>query len=194
MRKKSKLLLVAMALGLAFIAPASATDFNTVPLDMYPTTLPGAQFSSVSNSFTSSATVFHDRWTFDVSGPGAKGAANASAFATVILDGQSTQNPLSLQLILKAWDGNDYNTLLFDSGVNTFTPGFKDLVLAPHTGGAPNHGFYSLELLGNTPPGQMVATQYSGQLQVAAIPEPSTYAVLLGGLLLIGWQARRGSI
>ena len=71
MRKKSKLLLVAMALSLAFIATASATEFNTDPLDMYPATVPGARPFAFTNSFTSPGN-FADLWTFDVGGLGAE--------------------------------------------------------------------------------------------------------------------------
>jgi len=190
MRKKSKLLLLAMALGLAFIAPASATDFNTTPLDMYPATVPGARPFSFNNSFTTPGTFFEDRYTFDVSGLEARGAANASAAAFSDIVG-TPGSPVGLQLRLLAWNGTSYGTILSDSGV-TFTP-FVEAALPPHVGGAPGHGFYAIEVLVNTPLGAGV-TQYSGQLQVAAVPEPSTYLLVLGGLLLVGWQARRESI
>ncbi len=190
MRKKSKLLLIAMALGLAFIASASATDFNTTPLDMYPATVPGALGFSFNNSFTTGGTFFEDRYTFDVSGLGARGAANASAAAFSAVVGPPG-SPVGLQLRLLAWNGTSYGTILSDSGV-TFTP-FVEAALPPHVGGAPGHGFYAIEVLVNTPPGALV-TQYSGQLQVVVVPEPATYLALLGGLVLVGWQARRGSV
>ena len=170
MRKKSKLLLVAMALSLAFIATASATEFNTDPLDMYPATVPGARPFAFTNSFTSPGN-FADLWTFDVGGLGAEAAASASAFYTVIVDGTPIQNRLGLQLRLLAWNGISYGTILSDSGV-TFTP-FVQAALPRNEGGNLGHGFYAIEVLGITPSGAQVS-QYSGQLQVVAVPEPST--------------------
>jgi len=190
MRTESKLLLVGMALGFTFIAPAKAADFNTTPLNMYPATVPGVQSAPISNSFTTGGTFFDDLWTFDVSGPGAQGSASASAFSTVI-DGTPLQTPLGIQLRLVAWNGTTYGTILSDSGVTTAP--FVQSLLPPHVGGAPGRGFYAVEVLGNTPPGADIS-QYSGQLQVAAVPEPATYALLLGGLLFIGWRARGASI
>lgn len=44
-------------------------------------------------------------------------------------------------------------------------------------------------LLGSTQPG--ISASYSGQLNVTAVPEPSGYALLAMGLLVLGFVARR---
>ena len=90
-----------------------------------------------------------------------------------------------------AWDGTSYATLVSDSG-SSLAPTVQ-ASLPAGVGGAPGHGFYALEVLGKTPIGAVI-TQYSGQLQVVAVPEPSTYVVVLGGLVLLAWQIRRREI
>jgi hypothetical protein len=37
----------------------------------------------------------------------------------------------------------------------------------------------------------MASLDGAGNLHVAAIPEPETYALMLAGLGLVGWMARR---
>lgn len=49
------------------------------------------------------------------------------------------------------------------------------------------HGYAGL--LGST--GADIAASYSGTINVSAVPEPETYALMLGGLALIGFVARR---
>jgi hypothetical protein len=44
-------------------------------------------------------------------------------------------------------------------------------------------------LLGSTQPG--ISASYAGQLNVTAVPEPSSYALLAAGLLVLGFVARR---
>jgi hypothetical protein len=191
MRTKARALFVAMSMTLAIMAPAKADTFNTTPLDMFPGTVPGAQFSFISNSFTTGGTSFDDLWTFDISGNGSQGTGSASSLSTRITGFTIDQTPIQLELRLLAWDGAGYGTILSDSG-----PSIAPTVqasLAANTGGAPGHGFYALEVLGATPVGAVI-TQYAGQLQVAAVPEPSTYAVLLGGMVLLAAQIRGRSI
>jgi hypothetical protein len=40
-------------------------------------------------------------------------------------------------------------------------------------------------------PGTAIAASYAGTLNISAVPEPATYAMMLGGLGLVGFVARR---
>jgi hypothetical protein len=191
MRTRVKALLAVMTMSVAFMASAKAAIFNTTPLNMFPSTLPGAQFTFISNSFSTAGTSFDDLWTFDMSQDGAVGTGRGSALATKIVGSTIDQVAIPFQLRLLAWDGVGYNLVMGDSGLN-FTPTVQS-PLPAHSGGAPGHGFYALEAIGTTPVGSVI-TQYSAQLQVAAVPEPSTYALVIGGMIVLAWQVRRRSI
>jgi len=191
MRTKVKALLAVMSLSLACMATATAAVFNTAPLNMFPPTLPGAQFSFISNSFITGGTSFDDLWTFDISGTGAQATSRGSALATKIVGSTVVQQAIPFQLRLLAWDGVGYNLVMGDSGLN-FAPTVQS-PLPAHSGGAPGHGYYALEAIGTTPAGSVI-TQYSGQLQVAAVPEPSIYALVIGGMMVLAGQVRRRSI
>jgi hypothetical protein len=54
------------------------------------------------------------------------------------------------------------------------------------TGGDP----FELKLFGTVEAGAL----YSGNVTVTAVPEPETYTMLLGGMALLGWAARRRQI
>jgi len=191
MRTKAQALFAVMSMTLALMASAKAAIFNTTPLDMFPTSVPGAQFSFVSNSFTTGGTSFDDLWTFDIGGNGSQGTGSATALSTKITGFTIQQTPIQLQLRLLAWDGSGYGTVLSDSGSGIAPT--VGATLAANSGGAPGHGFYALEVIGATPVGAVI-TQYAGQLQVAAVPEPSTYAVVVGGMILLARRARRRPI
>jgi hypothetical protein len=188
MRKNLRALAIALGMSLLLTAPAKAAIFNTSPLDMYPTTVPGASSAFVSNSISTPSTAFDDLWTFDISGSGSQGAANATALSSRFTGTSFDLQPLALQLKLLAWDGDGYDTVLADSGVSN-NP-FVQALLGTGVGGAAGHGFYALQVLGTTPANAAIS-QYAGNLQVAAVPEPSTYGLLAGGLLFVAWHVRR---
>src|SRR5215208_6008968 len=192
MRTQVRAFLVAMSLGLAIVAPAKAAIFDLTPLDQYPTTLPGVQFSFISSSFNTASTAFTDLWTFDISGAGAQGGGNVAALSTQITGSSISQSPLPLRLRLLAWDGDSYDTVLSDSGLAPILGPSVQAPLSAHSGGDVGHGYYALEVSGTTP-AAAVLSQYSGQLQIAAVPEPSTYALLAAGLLFAGFKIRRYS-
>jgi hypothetical protein len=53
-------------------------------------------------------------------------------------------------------------------------------------------GSYALHLIGtNTLTGGATITAYGGEMNVTAVPEPSSYALLLAGLGAVGFVARR---
>jgi PEP-CTERM motif len=184
-------LAIAFGLCLAAAGPASAaitSTQNTTPLDMYPATVPGVQFAFISKAIMGDGVDFDDLFTFDISGAGSSGSGSATALSTAItgLSIIHAQVPITLRLL--AWDGDGYDTVLADSGLS-FAPQVQH-ALDVGVGGAPGFGFYALEVIGSTPLGAAI-TQYAGQLQVAAVPEPSAWLTLLGGLGAIGWIARR---
>ena len=185
-----KLLLASVSLSLMLMTPARADVFNVTPLDMYPPAVPGVQGTFLTRTINGGSAAFDDLWTFDVSGDGAHGGISLSAFSTTFAGGTPSQGPLALQLFLLAWDGSGYSTLLDASSVE-LAPSVQ-AALPAHQTGAPGHGFYALEVIGTTP-ADAVMTQYSGQLQVAAVPEPSMFIFASTGLLLIGWQVRRSA-
>jgi hypothetical protein len=51
-------------------------------------------------------------------------------------------------------------------------------------------GAYTLQITGVNSPGQAA---YSGNISIAAIPEPETYVMMLAGLMAVGFVARRRS-
>ncbi len=57
--------------------------------------------------------------------------------------------------------------------------------------------FFGVEATGNTPfkldlyGTALAGAKYSGEVTVSAVPEPSTYGMLLGGLGIMGFLARR---
>jgi hypothetical protein len=191
-------LLVGMSLGCSLMTSARADIFNLTPLDMYPGSVPGVQTKFLDRTFTTGDTAFDDLWTFDVSGPDAQAAISLSALSTTLAGLTANQSPLKLQLFLQAWDGNGYGITL-DASNAELAP-VVQAPLAQSSGGAPGHGFYALQVLGTTPV-NAVLTQYSGQLQVVAVPqppslplavpEPSMLMLAVGGLLFVVSQVRR---
>jgi hypothetical protein len=172
-------------------APAGAAVFNTSPSNLFPTTVPGVASAFVNNTIDGSSVSFDDFWTFDVTGStSAHGAGSATTLSTEISGGSVTQTEFPITLKLVSWDSasSKYDTVLATSG-----PSLDPIVqaaLASHApGGAPGNGFYALEVIGATPLGA-VRSQYSGQIEVIAVPEPATYGLLMAGLLLAAFRQR----
>jgi len=107
---------------------------------------------------------------FDVASPLAELDASISASAPLDLSGLPTHNwQAAATLDLSAW--NDAQTLNVT---------IQNLLLAS-TGASPSLAFIEKKFVGLTP----------AMLEVTPVPEAETYAMMLAGLGLVGWAARR---
>jgi hypothetical protein len=107
---------------------------------------------------------------FDVASPLAELDASISASAPLDLSGMPTHNwRAAATLDLSAW--NDAQTLNVT---------IQNLLLAS-TGASPSLAFIEKKFVGLTP----------AMLEVTPVPEAETYAMMLAGLGLVGWAARR---
>ncbi|PWT70956.1 MAG: hypothetical protein C5B46_08935 [Proteobacteria bacterium] len=172
-------------------APAGAAVFDTSPSNLYPTTVPGVASAFVNNTIDGSKVSFDDFWTFDITGPNAHGAGSATTLSTEMNGGSVTQTEFPITLKLVSWNSGtaSYSNVLATSGPS-LDPEVQSALAAHAAGGAPGHGFYALEVLGATPLGA-ARSQYSGQIEVVAVPEPATYGLLIAGLLLAALRQRR---
>jgi len=158
-------LIVATAMALA----ASATFAADTP--------PGAlDLSSGSNSFGNSPTgEFADTYTFTLADTSWLIAGQASTTKVGSQD-------LDITSILIKSGGATVGSFVAKVGSNDVFESYAlaELLLAP--------GAYSLVVSGIN---SQTKASYSGNVAVAAIPEPETYALMLAGLAAVGFIARR---
>ena len=118
---------------------------------------------------------------------GQSSIADAFAF-TLDLDSDANAQVSSLAL-----RGNDidFTSIYLDNPLNAFTqtsfdPATETWELDPMFLSAGLHTIYVNGTLGSTHNGS-----YVGNLNIAAVPEPATWALMLLGFGAIGWQMRR---
>ena len=158
-------LIVATAMALAASATFAA-DTPPGPLDL----------SSGSNSFGFNPTgMFVDTYTFTLADTSWLIAGQASTTKVGSQD-------LDITSILIKSGGATVGSFAANAGSNDAVENYSlaQLLLAP--------GAYSLVVSGMNSDAK---ASYSGNVAVAAIPEPETYALMLAGLAAVGFIARR---
>jgi hypothetical protein len=164
--------------SLIFAAVLACSAFSaSAENKTYDITLTGPAQGSYTAGFVGLHTVagaFEDTFTFT---PDVAGFFNGSLITT------ASNNATNINFTSATINGVSY--AFSPNGNNEW--GFTDIAFGT--------GPFILKLFGvaapDLAPGTSIAASYSGTLNVSAVPEPETYAMLLGGLGLFGFMARR---
>ena len=172
MKFKMKPLMLAAALALSS-AGAYAVDQQTFEIPLTGPSPQGSYTAGFDVEITT-AGAFEHTFTFD---PSVAGFLEGSLVTTGA----------------NKWDNINFTSGTLNGVAFTFSPtgvnewGFTNLFYST--------GPIVLQLFGiaapDLAPGTKIAASYAGTLNVSAIPEPETYAMMLGGLGLLGFMARR---
>ncbi|MGA8862412.1 MAG: FxDxF family PEP-CTERM protein [Gallionella sp.] len=152
-----------MGLGLV----AGVANANVVQLDGWNSSS-GSQTATFGDTVSSS---FNDVLTFAL--PGGSSGKDLSNLITLSLGSGISLSSVQL------WDGNN----LIGSGSKD---GSSSSSLSFISGSTPQN--YTLKIFGY---GDFGSGSYCGKIIVNPVPEPQTYAMLLIGLVLVGFSARR---
>ena len=160
--------------GTATGANAASVVTGPTPLDYTPPA--SGLFGAVLSGSADMTTGFDDTFTFNIIG--GPGVANAQV-STILLNGAQNVNFTSILL-----DGLYAFTKTAGDG-SPLNPVPETWALAPVQLG---NGAHTIEVVGSLlgPTGS-----YSGTLNVAAVPEPATWAMMLIGFGAIGFSMRR---
>lgn len=165
MNKITKLLAIALPLALCLhggVASAASVDLGTLVSGG------NGPIFEVENA------VFNDKYTFDFNFAPAFSGANLNIQYDDLLVGSHSIPDLAASL--------------YDSGNNllgNLTGGnaFNNFVLS--------NGSYYLQVAGTPNPLDGNGATFGVHFEVTPVPEPETYALMLGGLALVGFSARR---
>jgi hypothetical protein len=170
-KTKSILAILALSAASAGASLAHAADVSQTGT----ISLTGGNFFGRNFDLGNAGNTFTDRWDFATSSSVNFGAGVLSiapgAFDGLAITGLKLFNSAGLSL-----GGTQLSTGLADVwSINTTGP-----LVADH---------YYLQITGSVL--NSAATGYGGALSLAPVPEPATYGMLLGGLGLLGYMARR---
>ena len=186
----ARLLKVLLGVWLAWIF-ASGSAFAVV-FDLGDITPGATSFHTIGASRTPGV-AFDDQYAFNL--VGSAGAFVASAVSQQVTPaGVASLFDITAQLF--AWDGSAFvaqNSAL--PGGAVIVPGPFSLVLPVASGGDTAPGgidfAYYLEIKGTPAAGAGNAAGYGGSLNLAAVPEPSSLLLLLGGTIFAAFLGRR---
>lgn len=163
---KLKSLLAALGLAIAGAAHAAVPVTATTDLGVLTGTLTG-----FGNTFEQSVPNFIDYYTFTLDSTDELNVLGL----TFTLD---FRNLLDVDLTSASLTGGGLSSALTDTNPND---GFSFTSLAA--------GSYTLALAGSAP--GSLGGVYAGAIHAAPVPEPEHYAMMLTGLLMVGWRVRR---
>lgn len=188
-----KSLAVAGLMSLAFASfNAQATDIISVLNSGNPLDVPSINAYSASHTSSETGTQFWDDYTFTVGSSVANSATTTVSFASLFgisnlqarLYIGDTHQTGAIPSILQPWGtavSADATSVSIDSATIVSTAAFGAKTLAA--------GTYTLQIRGLVT--GAFGGGYTGTLQVAAVPETDTYAMLIAGLGVMGFVARR---
>lgn len=168
--KSSFLRTAAVALTMWFGLSAGAANAGALTFNGWTQVANGDYVSTFGSAVTSTPFTDWLDFTLPGTGPAVNGLANSISLSS---DGSLVFT------LLEVWDMTT-NALI---GSGTFSNGNQVAALSYFTSDIP--GSYQLLVQGTG------GGAYAGNLTVTPVPEPETYAMLLAGLGLIGFTARR---